>query len=102
MAQTAKESDVVQVTVDYLPAATPFHHRFDEDTTLEVVRTRAMEFFGVKDRQERDSYHYWLEFDGQRITDTNQTLSHLLGEHRRGAHFNLIEEITPGGSIRRN
>jgi len=86
----------VQVTVDYLPAAKPFHKAFEETTTLETVRTEAMTFFGVSDRQERDTFRYFLEFEKSRITNTAQTLKDLLGPHRRGAHFNLIEEVTPG------
>jgi hypothetical protein len=86
----------VQVTVDYLPATKPFHNDFPETTTLETVRTEAMTFFGVRDRQERDTYRYFLEFEKARITNTAQTLRDLLGSNRRGAHFNLIEEVTPG------
>ena len=86
----------VQVTVDYLPAAKPFHNDFVETTTVETVRIEAMNFFGVRDRQERDTYKYFLEFEKVRLTDTSQTLRHLLGANRRGAHFNLIEEVTKG------
>jgi hypothetical protein len=86
----------IQVTVDYLPAAKPFHGDFEETTTIETVRTEAMNFFGVRERQERDTYRYFLEFEKTRITDTTQTLRNLLGSRRRGAHFNLIEEVTPG------
>jgi hypothetical protein len=86
----------VQVTVDYLPATKPFHNDFVEATTLETVRTEAMNFFGVRDRQERDTYRYFLEFEKARITNTTQTLRELLGAERRGVHFNLIEEVTPG------
>jgi hypothetical protein len=86
----------VQVTVDYLPATKPFHNDFEETTTLETVRTEAMVFFGVRDRQERDTFRYFLEFEKARVTNTAQTLKDLLGPKRRGAHFNLIEEVTPG------
>jgi hypothetical protein len=86
----------IQVTVDYLPAAKPLHREFDPETTLEVVRAAAMDFFGVRDRQERDTYKYYLSFENSRMTDTSQTLEHLLGPHRKGAHFHLVEEITPG------
>ncbi|MGH9919850.1 MAG: hypothetical protein ACRD6W_13430 [Nitrososphaerales archaeon] len=57
-----------------------------------------MAFFGVHDRQERDTYRYFLEFHGERITDTAQTLGHFADEHclKDEAHFNLVEEITPG------
>ena len=67
--------------------------------TLAAVRTDATVFFGVRDRQERDKYEYFLEFDGKRITDTSQTLGELLGPHRRKAELHLVEQITPG-SIR--
>jgi hypothetical protein len=86
----------VQVTVDYLPAAKPFHNDFVETTTVETVRTEAMNFFGVRDRQERDTYKYFLEFEKVRVTDTSKTLRQLLGSERGGAHFNLIEEVTKG------
>ena len=86
----------IQVTVDYLPATKPFHSDFEESTVLETVRTEAMNFFGVRDRQERDQYRYFLEFEKARVTNTAQTLKDLLGPNRRGAHFNLIEEVTPG------
>ena len=86
----------VQVTVNYLPATKAFHHAYPGSTTLATVRADAMTFFGVKDRQERDKYEYFLEFQGSRITNLSQTLDQLLGPHRRGAEFNLIEQITPG------
>ncbi len=86
----------VQVTVDYLPATKPFHKDFGETTVVEAVRAEAMTFFGVRDRQERDTYRYFLEFEKARVTNTAQTLRDLLGPKRRGAHFNLIEEVTPG------
>ena len=92
----AQSHSPVQVTVDYLPATRPFHNDFPETTTLETVRSDVMTFFGVRDRQERDTFRYFLEFDKTRITDTSRTLRDLLGPHRRGAHFNLIEEVTPG------
>jgi|SRR6266404_5364312 len=88
----------VEVTVSYLPATQPFHQRYPEQAILETVRADAMQFFGVRDRQERDTFRYFLEFDGARISNLSQTLRQLLGEHRQGAHFNLIEEITPGSS----
>jgi hypothetical protein len=93
----AKEPRAVRVTVSYLPAAAPFRDEFPRESTLEQVRVQAMGFFGVQDRTERDTYRYYLEFDGERITDITRTLASLIGERRRGAHFNLIEEITPGG-----
>jgi hypothetical protein len=88
----------VNTTVDYLPAAEPFKKPYPRETQVEVVRTEAMEFFGVRDRQERDTYRYYLEFEGQRLTDTSIELGALIGEKRRAVHFNLVEEITPGAS----
>jgi len=86
----------VHVTVDYLPATKPFGRAYPATTMVETVRTDAMAFFGVRDRQERDTYQYFLELSGSRVTNTQQTLEQLLGPHRRGAHFNLVEQITPG------
>ncbi len=86
----------VEVDVRYLPAAHPFHQTYPPETTLETVRTEAMNYFGVQDRTERDTYRYYLGFEGQRVTDTSQTLAGLIGQHREGVHFELIEEITPG------
>jgi hypothetical protein len=86
----------VDVTVDYLPATAAFHHEYPRTETLASVRTDATVFFGVRDRQERDKYEYFLEFDGKRITDTSQTLSDLLSPHKRKAEFHLVEQITPG------
>jgi hypothetical protein len=95
MAQAKPEREAVKVSVDYLPAAGPFKKDFEETAILESVRTEAMAHFDVRDRQERDTYHYWLHFEGQRISDTNQTLAQLLGKKRHGK-FDLVEEITPG------
>jgi len=94
--QPRKAHDDIHVTVDYLPAAKPFGQAYGATTIVESVRTDAMAFFGVRDRQERDTYRYFLEFGGTRLTNTQETLEQLLGPHRRGAHFNLVEQITPG------
>ena len=93
--EAATKQDV-KVTVDYLPATEPFRGEFTRGTVLETVRTDAMSFFGVTDRTERDTYRYYLEHDGSRITDTSVTLGSVVGEHAHAAHFNLVEEITPG------
>lgn len=90
-----QDSQEVQATVNYLPATEPFHKVYPSDALVETVRVDAMQFFGVRDRQERDTFRYFLEFDKERV-NTSQTLDQLLGPHRRGAQFNLIEEITPG------
>jgi len=91
-------SEPIRVTVSYLPAAHPFRHSYAPDTIVETVRTDAMAFFGVRDHQERDTYRYFLELGGVRITDTGQTLEHLAAGHHHEdeLHFNLVEEITPG------
>ena len=86
----------VDVTVDYLPATAAFQHEYPRTETLATVRTDAMVFFGVRDRQERDKYEYFLEFDGNRITNTSQTLGELLGPHKKKGEFHLVEQITPG------
>jgi hypothetical protein len=85
----------IQVAVDYLPAAAPFHHRYAPETIVEAVRVAAMKFFGVQDRQERDTYRYFLEIGGIRITDTSQPISNFV-EHGHELHFHLVEQITPG------
>jgi hypothetical protein len=89
----------VEVTVEYLPAAKPFHKEYPESTTIGTVRTDAMAFFGVSDHRDRDTHQFFLEFNGTRLTDMTQTLAQLLGPHRKGAHFNLVEQITPGGFV---
>ena len=93
-----QHSDIaeIRVTVDYLPAVQPFRGEYQGTVAIETVRMAAMAFFGVADRQERDKYQYFLEFDGGRVADTQRTLDQLFGVHRRGAHFHLIEQITPG------
>jgi hypothetical protein len=89
----------VHVTVNYLPAPQPFHRAYAGTTTLGTVRTDAMNFFGVQDRTDRNRYEYFLEFEGRRLTNLSETLDTLLGPHRRGAEFHLIEQITPGAAV---
>ena len=98
MSQTAKPhtEKTVEVTVTYLPAEKPFHRAFPEDTTLAVVRTEAMQFFGVADFTDRDRHEFQLDADGNRV-DYNQTLAQFLGEHRKGLHVDLVEQVTAGG-----
>jgi hypothetical protein len=86
----------VETTVDYLPAQKPFHKAYAQETTLEVVRTEAMSHFGVADFTDRDRHEFHLEFDGGRA-DYTQTLAQLLGEHRKGVHLDLVEQVTAGG-----
>ena len=93
-----QQSTAVEVTVDYVPAVKPFHAAFQEADSVEVVRQAAMNFFGVSDHQDRDTHRFWLEFDGRRLTNPAETLGDLLGEHRRGAKFLLVEEITKGAA----
>ena len=92
--------EVICVIVSYLPATHPFEHPYPPATAVETARVAAMTFFHVSDRQERDTYRYYLELDGVRVTDTSQTLAHLAGEHHRThtLHFHLVEEITPGAA----
>lgn len=86
----------VEVTVEYLPASRPFHKEYPDSTTVGTVRTEAMAFFGVSDHRDRDTHQFFLEFNGRRLTNTAETLEQLLGPHRKAAHFNLVEQITPG------
>ena len=37
----------IQVTVDYLPAAAPFHHRYALETIVEAVHVAAMKLFSA-------------------------------------------------------
>jgi hypothetical protein len=91
-----EDEHIVEVTVEYLPATKSYHHDYPRTTAVEIVRTDAMTFFGVRDRQERDKYQYFLEYDGTRVTNTSQMLEQLVGAHKRDAEFHLIEQITPG------
>lgn len=86
----------VEVTVEYLPAPKPFHKEYADSTTIGTIRTDAIAFFGVSDHRGRDTHQFFLEFNGKRLADMAQTLEQLLGPHRKGAHFNLVEQITPG------
>lgn len=86
----------VEVIVEYLPAPKPFHKEYADSTTIGTIRTDAMAFFGASDHRDRDTHQFFLEFNTRRLTDMAQTLAQLLGPHRKGAHFNLVEQITPG------
>ncbi len=86
----------VEVTVEYLPATQPYRHPYSEEAVLGTIRTDAMGFFGVSDHQDRDTHQFFLEFDRHRLTNAAETLEQLVGPQRRGAHFNLVEEIKPG------
>jgi len=87
-----------QITVEYLPASQPFHHTYEGNVTLSTVRSDAMTFFQVSDHKDRDTHQFFLEFGGRRLTNMAETLDQLLGAHRRGAKFNLVEQITPGAA----
>ncbi len=92
----------IEAKVSYLPAARPFHHAYPPPTHVGVVREEAMAFFGVRDRQERDTYRYFLVIGGMRITNLEETLDQLAdrhGDEQHELHFDLVEEITPGGTV---
>ncbi len=55
-----------------------------------------MAFFNVADYTDRDRHEFHLEFEGNRV-DYNLTLAQFLGEHRKGVHFDLVEQVTAGG-----
>jgi len=88
--------DVIEVSVDYLPSPNQFHQKYKDETAIETVRTDAMTFWRVKDFQDRNIHKFFLEFEGRILEDASETLEHLLGPHRRSAHFNLIERVTQG------
>lgn len=94
--RAAVEREVIDVKVDYLPASAPFVREYKDETTIETVRTDAMNFFGVKDFQDRNIHKFFLEFEGRVLENTSETLEQLLGPHRQSAHFNLIERVTQG------
>lgn len=91
--------EIVRVVVNYLPAPEPFRQTFNDETSLATVRADATAFFHVTDHKDRDQHEFFLEFDGRRLTNLNETLGQLLGPHRREANFNLIEQITKGGLV---
>ena len=92
----AVDREVIEVKVDYLPAPAPFARKYLDESVIETIRTDAMTFFGVKDFQDRNVHKFFLEFEGRVLENTSETLEHLLGPHRRSAHFNLIERVTQG------
>jgi hypothetical protein len=93
-----KKHEEVEAIVDYLPATEDFEKEYPRSTVIETIRTDAKNVFGVQDRQERDTYFYYLVFRGERIQDTQITLEQLVGEHEPKAHFSLVEEITAGSA----
>lgn len=92
-AEKGKKQDV-KVKVDYLPSTEDFKKKYAEDTAVETVRADAKNFFGVQDRQERDTYFYFLTYKGTRVENTNQTLEELV--KGKSAHLTLVEQITAG------
>jgi hypothetical protein len=93
----AKKKQDVKVKVDYLPATEDFKKDYEPETLVETVRTDAKNFFGVQDRQERDTYFYYLTYKGERVENTNVALDDLI-EKGKSAHFSLVEQITAGVS----
>ena len=97
MAQVeAKREQQVKVKVDYLPATEDFEQDYPAETIVETIRTDAKSFFGVQDRQERDTYFYYLALHGERVENTNVPLTDLV-KKAKAAHFSLVEQITAGG-----
>ena len=97
MIQVEKAHEPTVVTeVAYLPAVAVFKKDYDDEVKASVVRADAMVFFRVSDHRDRDTHEFFLEFEGTRVGDLNQTLEQLMGRDRRHARFNLIEQITPG------
>jgi hypothetical protein len=96
MAQVeATKKQQVKVDVDYLPATDDFEQEYSSETIVETIRTDAKNFFGVQDRQERDTYFYYLSFRGERVENTSVPLSQLV-KKAKAAHFSLVEQITAG------
>lgn len=97
MAQVeAKKEQQVKIKVDYLPATEDLRRDYGPETLVETVRTDAKDFFGVQDRQERDTYFYYLTYKGERVENTSVTLDDLV--KGKSAHFSLVEQITAGAS----
>lgn len=109
MAQVeTKTKQTVKVTVDYLPASEAFHGGHQRETVLEAIRSEAMAFFGVADRQERDTYRYYLEHGGhsdhgyqrdarlgRRRAHARRALQPGRGDHARSAGVARRKRVTP-------
>ena len=91
----AKTRQGVKVRVDYLPATKEFEKEYPPEAVVEAIRSEAKNFFGVQDRQERDTYFYYLAFRGERVENTNVTLDTLV-KNAKAVHFSLVEQITAG------
>jgi hypothetical protein len=94
------DREIVEVAVSYLPSPNRFQRKYADETTVGIIRTDAMAFFGVQDHKDRDVHEFFLEFEGRRLTNMGETLEQLLGPHRREAHFNLVEQVTQGANTR--
>jgi len=87
----------IETKVGYLPAPKPFHHRYSSDTLMEAIREQAMAHFGVENHTDRNVHEFFLEFEGQRITNYGQTLEAVIGgKHHEKADFELVEQVTNG------
>jgi hypothetical protein len=87
----------IETKVGYLPAPKPFHHRYAPHALMEEIRVTAMAHFGVENHTDRDTHEFFLDFEGQRITDYGQTLEAVIGsKHHEKADFELVEQVTAG------
>jgi hypothetical protein len=87
----------IETKVGYLPAPKPYDHRYPLDTLMEAIRAGAMAHFGVENYTDRNTHEFFLEFEGQRITDYSQTLEAVVGgRHHEKADFELVEQVTAG------
>jgi hypothetical protein len=87
----AAKTKQIEVTVTFPLGETPFHDRYEETSTIGVVRTAAMEHFGaVEDPQ----YTYYLTHDGARQSDPTTLGS--IAEHAHGLKFTLVKELIQG------
>jgi hypothetical protein len=96
--QDKQKEKTVKVEVSYLPAPEEFEQRYEPETPLATVRTEAMEHFGVQNYTDRDTHEFFLELDGTRVTDYTVTLEGLLGKKPKKVEFDLVEQVTAGGS----
>jgi hypothetical protein len=81
-----KTIPILDANVEYRRAANPFRQEYPDQTTIRTVLADSLTFFGVGDYQNR----FFLEFEGRRLTDPNETLHHLLGK-KGEARFHLVE-----------
>jgi hypothetical protein len=87
----------IETKVGYLPAPKQFHDRFPPSTPMETIRVAAMGHFGVENHTDRDTHEFFLDFEGQRITDYGQPLEAVIGgKHHEKADFELVEQVTAG------